>query len=193
MVVYMDGMDKEEEVFGYEDQCIITVGEWTQDPWGAEDHAYYQVFNDMDLTCFYIPEDDYETCYAYFRGYEDGELYYEFADGTAWMWPDCGYLEENYEAAMWNCYGGEWSVGPSDFSYSEMSEWVEAYYGWDSYYWDSYYSWGSMYYSWDDYYWGDYYSWGSYYSWGYYYWDDMYYYDTYYGGRGDRRDKGALK
>merc|ERR1711998_386514 len=163
-------MEMQEKVHGYEDQCVITVGEWTQSPWESDDHAYYQFFNDLDMVCFYIPEDDYETCYAYFRGYdaEKDNAYWEFSEGNAWLWTECGELKQETEEQLWNCYGGEWSVGPDDFSYSEMSGWEDM----------DYYSWGS------DYYWGEYYSWG------YYYWDDMYYYD---GRRDDRRGMGALK
>ena len=60
-------MEEQVQMFGYEDQCVLTAGEWYENPWEAEEHAYYQTFNDGDLVCFYVPQDEYDTCYAYFR------------------------------------------------------------------------------------------------------------------------------
>ena len=205
-------------VFGYEDGCILTFGQWSENPW-AEEHVVYEMYNDLDLSCMYLSEDDYETCFAFFR-VEDAETpTWEFAEGGAWIWTDCGYGYD--DSWQWNCYNGEWDVTRSDFEYdwSEMeskwdsesysySGWDDSYYSWgDSYYsWDdSYYSWGSMsgsYYSWDyDYYsWGDSsYAWESYYYWGDYYdsmsmsyWSDDYYYGGR-GGRGGKKDKGKRR
>jgi len=176
---YMNGMEKEEPVFGYENQCVITTGEWVENPWEYDMHAYYQMYNDLDLACFYIPEDDYEVCYPYFR-VGDGNKW-EFSAGGAWIWTECDEYDVSYH---WDCYGGEWSVNPSDFSFSSeywsdswSSDWSDSWSdsSWSYYSWDDYYYWGS----WYDYYWDD------------YYWDDMYYYDR--RDRGGRDRMGALK
>ena len=179
------------------------------------------MYNGGDLACFYSSEEDYETCYAYFRKYdEEGPTKeWEFAGGNAWLWADECLTERALHALLY-CDQGEWDVSPSDFEY-DMEGWDDSYYSWgdSSYSWDdSYYSWGSgSYYSWDydSYSWGmgsyyswdyDYYSWGdssyaweSYYYWGDYYdsmsmsyWSDDYYYGGR-GGRGGKKDKGKRR
>merc|ERR1712080_499981 len=108
---HADMGDEALPMYGYEG-CVVTVGGWYQDPWGAEDHAYYQGYEDGDLICFWIPEDGYETCHAFFK--TDPGVY-EFADGmTAWMWNDCGddYGVENpdLQAMIDACDGGDWGL-----------------------------------------------------------------------------------
>ena len=63
-------------LFGYEG-CILTAGEWYEDPWSAE-HWYYEFYNDLDFVCFYGSTENYETCYAFFRTENN---VWEFAPG----------------------------------------------------------------------------------------------------------------
>jgi len=114
-------MEAQEPVYGYMDYpCVLTVGDYPDDPYTSESHTYYQMYNDLDMACFYKAEDNYEICYAYFRNGEEGNAW-QFASNEveAWIWTDC----EEYDASFqWGCYAGEWDASPSDFEY-DTSDW----------------------------------------------------------------------
>ena len=80
----------------------------------------------MDLVLFYMPDDDYETAYAYFK--IDDNMW-EFAPGGAWIWADGECEDDGYDVTTDPCYMGEWDASRDDFEYDfDMEEWDDEYF-----------------------------------------------------------------
>ena len=124
---YGEGATEEQiPLYGYEG-CVLTAMEWSEDPWGNEEHIYYETYNDGDLVCLYLAEENYETCYAYYK-IEDS--IWEFAPGGAWIWNECGEEHEESDPA---CDMGGWDIGRDEWQYdgeamNMISEWDDEYF-----------------------------------------------------------------
>ena len=93
-----DQSEREGPLYIYEDQCVITLDEWYDNPWEV-DHFYYEYYNNLDLACFYANTDDYSTCYAYFRVPDENR--WEFTAGGLSHWNVCETFDDTY---AYNCY-----------------------------------------------------------------------------------------
>jgi len=83
-----------ERIYGYEDNCVITIGEYCEEEnvWDCENVSYLEFYNDLDLGCMYWSRDNFEQCFAYFRTEDQETPTWEFLSdgGNAWIWTECG-------------------------------------------------------------------------------------------------------
>lgn len=112
--------------------CVASTGwEYHEDPWSNPEHAVYMLYDDRDLACFRMQDDDYEMCYAFFRTEWN---VWEFAAGGMWIWHECGadFDETMMYGEDGSCNGGDWGATRADFDYSELYMEDD---GWD-YFWE---------------------------------------------------------